>query len=125
MIPCVRQLCVRQLTFDCTNFLSSNDTDCTRFFVPNVQGFAKSLLDVADNRERAAEAVPENKLQEAAQDPEKLKALLQSLLQGVKMTQSTLNQVPKQCGCLQHGWEQNVYRYCYGTFSWHAVCRGC
>jgi molecular chaperone GrpE len=67
-----------------------------------IQGFAKSLLDVADNLERAAEAVPENKLQEAAQDPEKLKALLQSLLQGVKMTQSTLNQALRMNGVEQY-----------------------
>lgn len=59
-----------------------------------IQSFAKGLLDVADNLSRAAAAVPEKIAKSnAADDPTGTVKLLQSLLQGVEMTEKQLLQV--------------------------------
>ena len=59
-----------------------------------MQGFAKGLLDVADNLGRAAEAVPQNFRQPGGEvDLKKAAQLLISLLQGVEMTERQLQQV--------------------------------
>jgi len=58
------------------------------------QGFVKQMLDVADNLERAAGAVPATALggdQEV--DAAEVQKQLRTLLEGVKMTQQVLNQV--------------------------------
>ncbi|BBN18099.1 molecular chaperone GrpE [Marchantia polymorpha subsp. ruderalis] len=73
------------------------DADSTRKFA--VQSFAKGLLDVADNLSRAAAAVPEKIAKSnAADDPTGTVKLLQSLLQGVEMTEKQLLQAFKKQG---------------------------
>ena len=61
----------------------------------------KNLLDVADNLERAADAVGPEALQGQGKDGEPLNAeqlskLLQSLMEGVQLTQRVLDQVRSQ-----------------------------
>lgn len=60
-----------------------------------VQGFAKGLLDVADNLGRATGAVPENlrKLDSTLEDSSGAAKVLITLLQGVEMTEKQLQQV--------------------------------
>jgi molecular chaperone GrpE len=59
-----------------------------------LQGFAKSLLDVADNLERAAGAVPAEALQQDSKLPApELAKHLRTLLQGVQMTDNQLTAV--------------------------------
>ena len=58
----------------------------------------KNLLDVADNLERAADAVGPEAMQGHGKDGEPLNAeqlskLLQSLMEGVQLTQRVLDQV--------------------------------
>lgn len=64
---------------------------CIDFFI---QGFAKALLDVADNLSRATGAVPEGiaKAKPEEDASGSIKAL-QALLQGVEMTERQLLQV--------------------------------
>lgn len=53
-----------------------------------VQGFAKNLLDVADDLQRAAESVPPEVLKDGSKvQLEKALGLLKSLLQGVNITE--------------------------------------
>ena len=61
----------------------------------------KNLLDVADNLERAADAVGLEAMQGRGKDGEPLNAeqlskLLQSLMEGVQLTQRVLDQVHSQ-----------------------------
>lgn len=56
-----------------------------------LQGFVKQVLEVADNLERAAEAVPQAAL--TSSDAAELQKQLTMLLEGVQMTQRVLNQV--------------------------------
>lgn len=68
-----------------------------------IQGFVKSLLDVADNLERAAGSVTEESLQGLASDGKKLtvtqsQKLLKGLLDGVTLTDRILIQALKQNG---------------------------
>ena len=60
-----------------------------------MQGFAKGLLDVADNLGRATGTVPHSfrQLQSTSEDPSGAAKLLVSLLQGVEMTEKQLQQV--------------------------------
>jgi molecular chaperone GrpE (heat shock protein) len=59
-----------------------------------LQGFAKSLLDVADNLERAAGAVPTEALQQDSKLPApEIAKHLRTLLQGVQMTDKQLTAV--------------------------------
>ena len=59
-----------------------------------IQGFVKQMLDVADNLERAAGAVPGTALDSGeAVDVAELQKQLRTLLEGVQMTQQVLNQV--------------------------------
>lgn len=61
------------------------------------QKFAESLLEVADNLESAARAVPPQVLQEGAQVPaETALKYLRALLEGVQATERVLLKV----GCL-------------------------
>lgn len=57
-----------------------------------MQGFAKGLLDVADNLGRATGAVPQS-FRESAEDSSEAAKHLRSLLQGVEMTEKQLQQV--------------------------------
>ena len=62
-----------------------------------MQSFAKSLLDVADNLERAAEVVPEAALRPDTDMPaSEVVHNLQTLLQGVQMTDKQLSTVRLQ-----------------------------
>lgn len=64
-----------------------------------VQGFAKALLDVADNLSRATGAVPEAIAKaNPADDASGNLKVLQTLLQGVEMTEKQLLQVFKKNG---------------------------
>lgn len=59
-----------------------------------MQGFAKGLLDVADNLQRAADSVPPEVLAEGAEvDKERALQLLKGLLEGVQITNKVLLQV--------------------------------
>ena len=58
-----------------------------------VQGFAKAMLDVSDNLERALGAVPAEVLEEGAEvDGEKSHEMLRSLHEGVSLTEKVLLQ---------------------------------
>ncbi|KAG0556859.1 hypothetical protein M758_11G081300 [Ceratodon purpureus] len=72
------------------------EAESTRKFA--LQGFAKGLLDVADNLGRATGAVPERfrQVDSTSEDPSGAAKLLVSLLQGVEMTEKQLQQV---CCC--------------------------
>jgi molecular chaperone GrpE len=80
-----------------------------------VQGFAKSLLDVADNLERAAGAVPAEALQQDSKLPApELAKHLRTLLQGVQMTDNQLTAALKQHGIeklvpLGHSFDPNLH----------------
>ncbi|GAB2262819.1 hypothetical protein Droror1_Dr00003816 [Drosera rotundifolia] len=64
-----------------------------------IQGFAKSLLDVADNLGRASSAVKENFAKiDAATDTTGAVPLLKTLLEGVEMTEKQLLEVFKKFG---------------------------
>ena len=59
-----------------------------------MQGFVKQMLDVADNLERAASAVPSTALANGESlDVAELQKQLRTLQEGVQMTQQVLNQV--------------------------------
>lgn len=59
-----------------------------------MQKFAESLLEVADNLESAARAVPQAVLQEGAEvPPEMALKYLRSLLEGVQATERVLLKV--------------------------------
>lgn len=61
-----------------------------------MQGFVKSMLEVADNLERAVGAVPPYALDPAPEkpvSPEEALRLLHSLVEGVQMTDKILQQV--------------------------------
>ncbi|KAL2613496.1 hypothetical protein R1flu_025188 [Riccia fluitans] len=76
---------------------SRREADSTRKYA--IQNFAKGLLDVADNLSRAAAAVPESIAKSnVADDPTGNLKLLQSLLQGVEMTEKQLLQAFKKQG---------------------------
>ncbi|KAK7320353.1 hypothetical protein VNO77_29758 [Canavalia gladiata] len=64
-----------------------------------IQNFAKSLLDVADNLERASSVVKESfsKIDTSSDSAEAVK-LLKTLLQGVEMTEKQLSEVLKKFG---------------------------
>lgn len=75
-----------------------------------VQKFAQSLLEVADNLESAAKAVPSNIVQQGADVPaETALKYLRSLLEGVQATERVLLKVRHcsstghACGCGMHG----------------------
>ena len=57
------------------------------------QGLVKSLLDVADNLERAAAAVPEEAVAPEGADAQRALALLRTLREGVLMTDAVLMRV--------------------------------
>lgn len=70
----------------------------------------KSLLDVADNLQRAAEAVPAAALDGAEPlDAERAAALLKSLLEGVRLTESALMGVFKRHGVRQFNPEGEAF----------------
>lgn len=72
-----------------------------------LQGFVKQMLDVADNLERAAGAVPEAALGAGQEiDPAEVQKQLRTLLEGVKLTQQVLNQVNISC----YGWSRSRNR---------------
>lgn len=71
--------------------VTAGDNTCLR------QGFVKDLAEVADNLQRAAATVPGSVLEGKDADgqplsPERALALLQSLLQGVHLTDRVLQQ---------------------------------
>ena len=66
-----------------------------------MQGFAKSLLEVADNLESAQKAIPNNVLEQGAEVPaEKALGYLKSLLEGVQATERVLHKVACSPGAL-------------------------
>ncbi|KAL3679430.1 hypothetical protein R1sor_022386 [Riccia sorocarpa] len=76
---------------------AKREADSTRKYA--IQNFAKGLLDVADNLARAAAAVPESIAKSnPGDDPSGNLKLLQSLLQGVEMTEKQLLQAFKRQG---------------------------
>ena len=66
-----------------------------------VQGFAKDLLDVADNMDRACQTVTEDIINEALSDAKKLETLLRSFKEGVELTQKQLNNAFKKNGLVK------------------------
>jgi len=77
---------------------SQREAESTRKFA--LQGFAKGLLDVADNLGRATGAVPQSFRQSDATSEGSSEAAkhLRSLLQGVEMTEKQLQQVFRMNG---------------------------
>ncbi|KAK9841005.1 hypothetical protein WJX81_005106 [Elliptochloris bilobata] len=76
-----------------------------------IQGFVKDVVEVADNLQRAAETVPGSVLEGKDADgqplaPERALALLQSLLQGVHLTERVLQQTLKKNGVERYAPEQ-------------------
>ncbi|XP_024021198.1 grpE protein homolog 2, mitochondrial isoform X1 [Morus notabilis] len=64
-----------------------------------IQSFAKSLLDVADNLERASSVVKESFAKiDKSKDSSEATPLLKSLLEGVEMTEKQLSKVFKKYG---------------------------
>lgn len=95
------------------------------------QKFAESLLDVADNLESAARAVPQNVLQEGADVPaDTALKYLRSLLEGVQATERTLLKVngalSMTVGCAGLGacrslcWE-NWHSLAFPGILWHSL----
>ena len=66
-----------------------------------VQGFAKDLLDVADNIDRACATVTEEIIAEAKNDAGKLETLLRSFKEGVELTQRQLSSGFKKHGLVK------------------------
>ena len=66
-----------------------------------VQGFAKDLLDVADNMDRACATVTEEIIAEAKNDAGKLETLLRSFKEGVELTQRQLSSGFKKNGLVK------------------------
>lgn len=76
----------------------------TLLFPYSAQPIIKSLLDVADNLQRAGDAVPGGVLDGSEQlDAEKAQRLLKSLLEGVKMTEGVLMKV-RRCSAHDTRW---------------------
>ena len=84
------------------------------------------MLDVADNLERAASAVPQAALGAGQElDAAEVQKQLRTLLEGVKMTQQVLNQVSTRCydrGCACTK-ARCVARWPHGTPSCVFRCR--
>lgn len=64
----------------------------------DIQEFAKSLLDVADNLERAIKIVPEHVWKALADDQSDVAKYLKSLLEGVMLTENQLLKIFKNFG---------------------------
>ena len=94
--------------------LGPEDLCCQTFHAP--QGFAKSLLDVADNLERAFEVAGEDAKQIESLEPEKAKSLLRSLLDGLQMTDKQLI----QAGTCRRSAEFTLFRHSNAhLWAWH------
>ena len=102
----------------------------------DVQGFVKSLLDVGDNLERAASAVPEGALSGKGKDgkdldPDHLVTLLTGLVNGVKLTEKIFDQVRDASFVLVLDTPQMpshfhlyVFRLCFAPQPDHLACIG-
>jgi len=87
-----------------------------------ISKFAKALLDVADNLQRAIDSVPSGSAEVAEREPEpepaKVKAQLDGLRVGVEATQRELHKVFAQFGVEQYGaadelFDPNVHNALY------------
>jgi len=67
-----------------------------------IQGFVKELLDVADNLRRAVDAVPDDASKAQDMDVEKALSLLNSLKEGVVLTERQLFQVFGKNGVVKY-----------------------
>jgi molecular chaperone GrpE len=76
--------------------IARRDVDNARSYAIN--SFAKSLLEVADDLERALLAVPADKKEGADVDP-----TLKTLLTGIEMTEKTLHKVFQSHGVVKYG----------------------
>jgi hypothetical protein len=77
---------------------SAYEPACVAACVCRVQKFAESLLEVADNLESAAKAVPREVLQEGADVPaDTALKYLRALLEGVQATERVLLKVGRLC----------------------------
>ena len=91
--------CVAQTLFFVQKDVSVIFTDvpfvgsCGTHTVVCAQGFVKELLDVADNLRRAVDAVPDDASKAQDMDVEKALSLLNSLKEGVVLTERQLFQV--------------------------------
>jgi molecular chaperone GrpE len=80
-----------------TRRIAKKDVDSAKKFA--TQSFAKSLLEVSDNLERALQAVPQDILSQPSSDPsstalpsaENLQRVLLNLYEGIQMTEDGLN----------------------------------
>ncbi|KAJ0734394.1 putative GrpE nucleotide exchange factor [Helianthus annuus] len=76
---------------------TKRETDNSKKFA--IQNFAKSLLDVADNLDRASSVVKESFAKiDASKDTTGAVPLLKTLLEGVEMTEKQLAEVFKKFG---------------------------
>jgi molecular chaperone GrpE len=83
--------------------IAKRDVDNARSYA--VTGFAKSLLDVADDLERALQAVPKQDSNASGDSA----AALKTLVEGVSMTQKTLQKAFTQHGVIRFGAEGEAF----------------
>ncbi|KAF3327608.1 grpE protein [Carex littledalei] len=74
-----------------------------------IQSFAKGLLDVADNLERASSVVKESFAKIDENESDKAAPLLKTLLEGVEMTQKQLSEVFKKFGVEKYSAENETF----------------
>lgn len=92
-----------------TRRIAKKDVDSAKKFA--TQSFAKSLLEVSDNLERALQAVPQEILSQPSSDPssatlpsaENLQRVLLNLYEGIQMTEDGLNKAFKANGLVRFG----------------------
>lgn len=92
-----------------TRRIAKKDVDSAKKFA--TQSFAKSLLEVSDNLERALQAVPQEILSQPSSDTsstalpsaENLQRVLLNLYQGIQMTEDGLNKAFKANGLVRFG----------------------
>ena len=87
---------------DNTRRIAKVDVDNARQFA--IKSFAKSMLDVADNLERALKAVPE-----AMQNDKEAHPVLATLYEGIEMTQRGLNKTFESNGLVKYGKDGEVF----------------
>lgn len=74
-----------------------------------IQSFAKSLLDVADNLERASSVVKESFAKINENEADKAAPLLKTLLEGVEMTEKQLSEVYRKFGVQKYDAENETF----------------
>lgn len=90
---------------DNTRRIASRDIDQARQFA--IKSFAKSLLDVSDNLERALDAVPQDALEKAK--AEEKPDVLANLYEGIQLTEKGLRKAFESNGLVKFGEAGEVF----------------